>query len=500
MQPIYSPKQDTLAAKQSGQSQLLTNQLLGISFINDSREHVLAHISSSLNTPSHRQLFFINAHCLNIASQHPQYRQALQQADWVLPDGSGVKIGCAIHNTSLTENLNGTDLFPHICALLEKQGWSAYFLGGADGVADKVVNWVTAHYPRLTITGCHHGFIDDQTSETLIEEINKQKTTVLFVAMGVPQQELWLNKHQDKLKVKLSLAVGGLFDFYSNTIPRAPQYLRTIGCEWLWRLYQEPQRMWRRYLLGNPQFLWRVVKSKIEQDKHQSQPVWQRFSESRGLLKLRAFYSRFKVAIANALHFNSKRLSDIVLSSYALLMLMPVFLITAIAIKLDSPGPVFFKQQRAGYRGQPFNFWKFRSMYSDAEQRKKQLESQNEMSDGVNFKMKNDPRITRVGKFIRRYSIDELPQLINVLKGDMSIVGPRPAVFDELLRYQPDQLQRLDSIPGLTSEWVVAGRSDIPFHEQARLDIEYLHRRSFWRDIKLMFKTIPLVITGRGAY
>ncbi len=475
-------------------------QLLGISFINEPKDKVLAELSASLENKRQQQLFFINAHCLNIAYQDAQYRETLSGADWVLPDGVGVKFGCLMHKTELQENLNGTDLFPHLCALLQEKGLSAYFLGGADGVAEKVVSWVQTHYPALNISGYHHGYLDDASSEAVIKEINERKTSVLFVAMGVPRQELWLAKYQDKLDVQLSLAVGGLFDFYSQSIPRAPQWLRNLNGEWIWRLYQEPKRMWRRYILGNPLFLWRVLQSKFEQQQHQSKPGWRRISESRSLLTLKSILTRLKVAQSNYLNQNSKRLSDIILSSYALIMLFPVFLLTAIAIKLDSPGPVFFKQQRAGYRGQPFNFWKFRSMYVDAEARKKQLESQNEMSDGVNFKMKNDPRITRVGKFIRRYSIDELPQLINVLKGDMSVVGPRPAVFDELLRYQPNHLQRLDSIPGLTSEWVVAGRSDIPFHEQARLDIEYLHRRSFWRDIKLIFKTIPLIITGRGAY
>ncbi len=496
----FIPSSQEQSTSTSSENEKANTQLLGISFVNETRDDFLAQLSQSLDTRNKEQLFFINAHCLNIAYKHPHYRQTLNQADWVLPDGIGVKLGCFIQQDTLKENLNGTDLFPHICALLQEKGLSAYFLGGADGIAKKTADWVAAHYPALKISGFHHGYLDDASSEQVIQKINQSDTSVLFVAMGVPQQELWLSKHQHKLSVRLSLAVGGLFDFYSQTIPRAPKWLRESHGEWIWRLYQEPKRMWRRYILGNPLFLWRVLKSKSEQNHHQSNPGWKRISESKTLLKLRSTITRFKVAQSHYVNRKSKRLSDIVLSSYALIMLLPIFLLTALAIKLDSPGPVFFKQQRAGFRGQPFNFWKFRSMYIDAEDRKQQLQSQNEMRDGVNFKMKNDPRITRVGKFIRRYSIDELPQLINVLKGDMSVVGPRPAVFDELLRYQPNHLQRLDSIPGLTSEWVVAGRSDIPFHEQAKLDIDYLHRRSFWRDITLIFKTIPLIITGRGAY
>ncbi len=195
-----------------------------------------------------------------------------------------------------------------------------------------------------------------------------------------------------------------------------------------------------------------------------------------------------------------KRLIDIVGSLIALLLLSPLFIVSMIWIKLDSPGPLIFRQVRVGLNGRHFNFYKFRSMYVDAEARRARLEAQNESSDGVIFKMKHDPRITRCGCFIRRFSIDELPQIVNVLIGDMSLVGPRPPLPREVDLYTLEDRKRLQVTPGLTCLWQISGRSDIPFAKQVQLDKEYIRSQSFWRDILILLKTIPAVLTGRGAY
>ena len=183
-----------------------------------------------------------------------------------------------------------------------------------------------------------------------------------------------------------------------------------------------------------------------------------------------------------------------------MLLLLPLFTLVALAIRLESPGPVFFRQIRVGALGKTFAMWKFRSMYIDAEERKAALEAQNEMQGGVIFKMKHDPRVTRVGRIIRRLSVDELPQLWNVLKGDMSLVGPRPALPLEVGQYSLEERGRLDAKPGITCTWQVSGRSDIPFDEQVLLDIDYIREQSVKNDLKLLVKTVPAVISGRGAY
>lgn len=196
----------------------------------------------------------------------------------------------------------------------------------------------------------------------------------------------------------------------------------------------------------------------------------------------------------------AKRAMDVMLSGLALLMLSPVFLATALAIRIDSRGPVFFRQVRVGRGGFHFGFWKFRSMVPNAEALKAKLEAQNESGQGVIFKMKNDPRITRVGRFIRKYSIDELPQFLNVLTGQMSIVGPRPPVPKEVVMYDNDSWRRLEVIPGLTCIWQVSGRSNIGFRDQVKLDILYLLRQNVFSDLRLMFLTVPAVLKGEGAF
>ena len=195
-----------------------------------------------------------------------------------------------------------------------------------------------------------------------------------------------------------------------------------------------------------------------------------------------------------------KRLIDIVGSGLGMIVLSPLFIAIALAVKLTSKGPVFFCQTRVGRYGRHFKFWKFRSMRTDAEALKAQLQSQNESADGVIFKMKEDPRITKVGRFIRRASMDELPQLWNVFIGDMSLVGPRPPVPSEVAQYTLEDRKRLDVIPGITCLWQIKGRSEIPFHEQVRLDKEYILAPSVWKDIGILLKTIPAIIGGKGAY
>ena len=195
-----------------------------------------------------------------------------------------------------------------------------------------------------------------------------------------------------------------------------------------------------------------------------------------------------------------KRVLDTAVSALALIVLLPLFILTAIAIWVENPGPVFYTQIRVGLNGKHFRFYKFRSMVMNADNIKKELVASNESSAGVIFKMKQDPRITKVGKIIRKFSIDELPQLINVLKGDMSLVGPRPPLPSEVAEYTLEERKRLHIIPGITCLWQVSGRSDIPFTDQVRLDMQYIQSASFINDIILLLKTIPAVLTGRGAY
>jgi lipopolysaccharide/colanic/teichoic acid biosynthesis glycosyltransferase len=181
-----------------------------------------------------------------------------------------------------------------------------------------------------------------------------------------------------------------------------------------------------------------------------------------------------------------------------LFLLSPLLVCVALAIRLTSRGPILFRQVRVGLHGRPFNILKFRSMVDGADRSQKDLLALNEQRGPV-FKIRNDPRVTAVGRFIRKHSIDELPQILNVLRGDMSLVGPRPPVPDEVAQYEPWQWRRLSMRPGLTCFWQVSGRSNIDFSGQVKLDVRYIETAGFWVDIKILARTVSAVMAGDGA-
>jgi lipopolysaccharide/colanic/teichoic acid biosynthesis glycosyltransferase len=196
----------------------------------------------------------------------------------------------------------------------------------------------------------------------------------------------------------------------------------------------------------------------------------------------------------------AKRLLDLTAAALLLVALLPLFVLTALLIKLTDFGPVLFWQKRVGRGGREFWMPKFRSMVPNAEKLKDLLNLNNDHGSSITFKMKRDPRITWIGRVIRKLSIDELPQLWNVLKGDMSLVGPRPPLPREVARYTRREFRRLEVTPGLTCIWQVSGRGDLPFDKQVELDLQYIDNRSLWLDLKLLVLTVPAVVLGRGAY
>ena len=207
----------------------------------------------------------------------------------------------------------------------------------------------------------------------------------------------------------------------------------------------------------------------------------------------------FETTVAEEWELFIKRAFDIVASGLGIIILSPIFLLTAILIKLTSPGPVFYVNKRMGLNGRKFVLYKFRSMYKGAHTKISELMEKNEMKGPI-FKIKNDPRITPLGKLMRKFSIDELPQLFNVLIGEMSLVGPRPPIPQEVANYEPWQRRRLSMRPGITCIWQVSGRSKIGFDEWMKMDLEYIDNWSLWLDVKILFKTIPAVLFGVGAY
>ena len=195
-----------------------------------------------------------------------------------------------------------------------------------------------------------------------------------------------------------------------------------------------------------------------------------------------------------------RRTLDVAVSGALLLALLPLFALIALAIVVEDRGPVLYAQDRLGRDGRYFRFLKFRSMRSDADRLREQVVTETGASGGVRFKDRHDPRITRVGRVLRRFSLDELPQLVHVLRGDMALVGPRPPIPEEVARYDANEWQRLAVTPGLTCLWQTSGRSELSFERQVELDLDYIERRSLSFDLRLLWRTIPAVVGGRGAW
>lgn len=236
-----------------------TFRLFGVRIHNTTIEQAVSHALASCKANNHSNLAFVNADCLNKAWKNQAYRKTLNGFDRVYADGSGIKLACALRGWTVLDNVNGTDLFPRLCLALAAQGDSVFLLGGRPGVAEACAKAMQARYASLKVAGAMHGYFSEDDNDAVIRRINESGAGVLLVAFGAPIQEFWIARHSDQLAPTIRIGVGGLFDFYSGRISRAPLWMRRIGQEWVWRLMQEPARMWRRYLLGNPLFLLRAL-------------------------------------------------------------------------------------------------------------------------------------------------------------------------------------------------------------------------------------------------
>ncbi len=693
------------------------SRLLGIDIDSLTAEQFLQRIDEFVEAGIPRQISYLNADCLNKCWSNRSYRECIVNSDLVYADGMGVVWASRLFGHPLPERLNANDLMPEFCARAEVKGHRIFLLGGEEGIAQKAANDLKSRYPNLQIVGCHHGYITPEIEPEVIQSIRNADPDILIVGMGAPQQELWIKDHLHELGVPVAWGVGGLLDYSAKGLQRAPIWMRNIGLEWLWRLSLEPKRLWKRYLLGNVLFTFRVgflvfadalmaaiawlsayairahvitqmtflpmalrkplnpfihyliampviiivwiiicasldlyrrqylrtaldeltaiVKmvflflitsmavafllkdldpgrsvlilsallafffmltsrllwSKMEQKMFQEgigrvralvvgattqakeliqrlkqqpehkyeilgilddnlgqgetlfeQPIlgrvrdlpeWAKnlaadevffanpamdkpemlnlvvacgeqtpvkqfniLTDMFGVITDRAFFNYkedipFKVLRQGKMKpFEQalKRAMDITMSGGMLLFSLPFFPIICLAIRLSSPGPVIFRHRRIGKDGKPFIMYKFRTMYRDV----------NEYEEAPIEK--NDPRVLPIGRWLRRTSLDELPQLWNVLKGEMSMVGPRPEMSFIVESYEPWQRRRLSVLPGITGLWQISGRKDLPLHANLEYDFYYIQNQSILLDVIILLKTIPVVLFGKGAY
>ena len=233
-------------------------EFFGVPIVNTTMPEAVDWIAARAVAGDPALLAFVNPDCLNIAYVDAEYRRILLDAARVLPDGIGIHIGCRMLGVALQANVNGTDLFPQLCERATQTGLGLFLLGARPGIAEAVASNMRAQFPGLRIDGVQDGYFDPADEDAVIDRINASGAAILLVAFGVPRQEKWLARNHARLTAPVRMGVGGLFDFYSGRIPRAPVWMREIGLEWTWRLMQEPGRMWRRYVIGNPLFLYRV--------------------------------------------------------------------------------------------------------------------------------------------------------------------------------------------------------------------------------------------------
>lgn len=230
----------------------------GIPVVNTTMAEAVEWVVAEASGAEARDMAFVNPDCLNIAWGNADYRRFLLKADRVLPDGIGIHLGCRMLGQALRANVNGTDLFPLLCEAAARRGLPIYLLGARPGIARAAAENMANRFPDLQIAGARDGYFQPDEEAGVVEAINGSGARILLVAFGAPRQELWLGRWRDRLVPPVRMGVGGLFDFYSGRIPRAPVWMREMGLEWVFRLMQEPGRMWRRYVIGNPLFLWRV--------------------------------------------------------------------------------------------------------------------------------------------------------------------------------------------------------------------------------------------------
>jgi N-acetylglucosaminyldiphosphoundecaprenol N-acetyl-beta-D-mannosaminyltransferase len=237
--------------------------VLGVLIDNLTMEESVQYILDAAAGTVVRQLCFVNTDCVNQSLRDPSYGQHLRKADLVLADGIGIRLAGKITRREFRQNVNGTDLFPRLCSRMQDSNLGLYLLGARPGIAEAFAGWIKANYPGVCVKGYRDGYFDPSQEATVLREIRASGAAILLVAFGSPRQDLWIGDHLPELGVRLAMGVGGLFDFYSGRIPRAPQWMRELSLEWIYRLYQEPRRMWRRYLVGNAVFLLRVIVSAI---------------------------------------------------------------------------------------------------------------------------------------------------------------------------------------------------------------------------------------------
>lgn len=465
--------------------------IVGLPFVRLSQNEFIDYLNLALKQENAAQsLIFADAETVTYSVADERVRTAMLGADILIPRGKGVNARLNLRTNGPVELANTSQLYRELLYSLESKGSRVILFSDSKRDLTKFEMQVSKHFPGLDIQFQLLDVNYDLSTSSIKSMITSDNAEVALFAVASPIQEQLVSRLQGLNNLRLVAALGHPFFEAISEI--------------------EGQSLWhkiRHSVLLKPVKLIRFIQASISFAPATTKITSSRFNRmlqgwgwttrlSRVLIRLKAWWWSMRCLMQRI----TKRIIDMSGAFFGLLALSPLLIPVIIIIKVTSPGPLFYSQIRVGHRGKLFRMWKFRSMYIDADARKAALLEQNESAAGVIFKMKKDPRITPIGRVIRRLSIDELPQLYNVLTGDMSLVGPRPALEAEVAQYPVLARARLEAIPGLTGLWQISGRSDLPFDKQVLLDTAYVNQQSAVNDIKLIAKTIPAVVSGKGAY
>jgi len=473
-------------------------QQAGIAFNCPDRGTISNWIARALLTPGNQTLVFADSLSLLRVQADSLAMEMLKHADLVIPRGRSLRTQLRGLGRAGRGDIDTSHLYDELFMEIEHRQLHLCLLASNASEAQRVERALLQHYPSLTYS-IH--ILEERyrfSTAEMAASMRERGVRVILSLLESPQQERVLSRLNRYLNDSLLIGLGsGLADSLFGLRPGQPRQLQQLK---LWFRQRRHSILLRPlHWLG---LLCNLLMGPFNNSEHGlplnsslNRSGWRtRQLRAAIFLKAMSFRGRRQLGVL------FKRLLDLIGVGTGMLLLSPLLLFVALVIKLTSKGPVFYSQIRVGLNGRHFRIWKFRSMYTDADKRKAELEAQNEMAGGVLFKMKRDPRITPIGRIIRRLSIDELPQLFNVLTGEMSLVGPRPALPQEVEAYPVLARARLEVKPGLTGLWQISGRSDLPFDKQVLLDTAYVHTQSTTNDIKLIAKTIPAVISGKGAY
>ena len=438
----------------------------------------------------------------------PANLAAVNGADLVTPGGMPIVWSLRRLGFPGQPRVYGPELTLWVCEAAAQRGIPIGFYGGTPKAVDLMASRMQERYPGLKVVYiCSPPFraLTAAETESTVMDIRRSGCRILFVGLGCPKQERWMAAHRGVLPVVM-LGVGAAFDFLSGQKPQAYPWMQRMGLEWAFRLANEPRRLWHRYLYHNPRFAvliahqllraaWRGPQPKVPAGLA-NLPGATQADTAAGAIDLRSLEDALSRKRAQLC---LKRLFDLFGATVALLVLAPAFLLPAILVRFSSRGPVLFRQARVGYRGKEFVIYKFRSMRLEGDPAVAALQRV-AAQRGVLVKVQNDPRVTAVGRFLRSTSLDELPQLLNILKGEMSFVGPRPLIAF-MLEPCPEFAQARSLVrPGITGLWQVRERHNntTALAMQAH-DLEYVQNLSLGLDMAILAKTPRVVVLGKGA-